>query len=115
DATAVFGTADAAEVRDRLGVPTVVLSAAGRFRTAVGDTTETVETVPYEPLDPIGAGDAFCAGFLHARFAGAGLREALELGDAVASVKLTIAGDAPLVDLADVEAVLGRTRAGVSR
>ena len=74
-----------------------------------------METVAYEPLDPIGAGDTFCAGFLHARLAGATLREAVELGDAVAAVKLTIPGDAPLVDLADVEAVLGRMPVGVSR
>ena len=123
DALALFPEADGADIptalRERLGVSTVVVSAGDdvtRTRTAAGETTETV-TRPHLPAtEPIGSGDAFCAGFLHGLVGGRSLREALALGDALSALKLSIPGDAPVVTPEEVESALGgRAEAGVRR
>lgn len=122
DAGALFGDLEsdpARALRDRLGVGLVVLSGwetgETRFRTAVGETSETLRRPAFPAVDPIGSGDAFCAGFLHGLLGGAGLRRALELGDAVAALKLSIPGDAPLVVPEEVEALLAGDPARVRR
>ena len=56
------------------------------------------------PVDPIGAGDAFDAGFLHRLLAGGSMADALAWGRAAATLKLTVPGDAPLLDLEEVAA-----------
>jgi 2-dehydro-3-deoxygluconokinase len=117
DADALFGLTDADALRDRLGVPLVVMSTATegrRARIAVGDTTEELERPEHAAIDPIGSGDAFAAGFLHGLLRG-GLRYGLELGDAMSVLKLTVPGDAPLVDPHEVEALLAGTGARVHR
>ncbi|SFJ97574.1 carbohydrate kinase family protein [Celeribacter neptunius] len=55
---------------------------------------------PAEPIDPTGAGDAFCGGFLVARAAGASMIDAAAMGSASASFALETAN--PL-DLLEVE------------
>ena len=54
-----------------------------------------VPAVPVEVVDTTGAGDAFAAGFLTARLAGAGRREALEAGCAVGSRVVSQVGARP--------------------
>ena len=136
DAEEMLSPASAADgdladlVRETLGVPLVVLSgwAAGerepfasparervRRREALGETRETLSTPYFEPVDPIGSGDAFCAGFLHALLAGRGTARALALGEAMASLKLSIPGDAPLVDREEVLALAEGAQARVAR
>ena len=117
DAETIFGVDDAEELRGRLRVPLVVVTEHGngdRLRIAVGDETETVRGHAYEATDPIGGGDAFCAGFLHG-FLGDGVRRGLELGEAAAALALTIPGDAPLVERDEVEAVAGGAETRVAR
>lgn len=97
-------------LRTRLGDPLVVVSsgdATTRMHTAAGVTTESTSRPFLPAVDPIGAGDAFCAGFLHALLAGRPLRDALESGDAVSALKLSVPGDAPLVTPDEVDAALG--------
>jgi len=44
-------------------------------------------------VDPVGAGDAFCAGFIAARLEGAGITTALEMGNACGAAAVSALGD----------------------
>jgi 2-dehydro-3-deoxygluconokinase len=57
-------------------------------------------------VDPIGAGDAFVAGFLWAALRGADLGETVDTATAVAALKCSMWGDFALVSPRDVEEVL---------
>jgi sugar/nucleoside kinase (ribokinase family) len=58
-------------------------------------------------LDPVGAGDAFCAGFIAARLDGADLGTALEMGNACgAAAASAISDQAGLPDRAELAAIL---------
>jgi 2-dehydro-3-deoxygluconokinase len=57
-------------------------------------------------VDPIGAGDAYVAGFLSAWLAGEEVQAAVDTGTAVAALKCSIWGDIALVDRRDVEEAL---------
>lgn len=57
-------------------------------------------------VDPVGAGDAFVAGFLWKTLGGRGAQEAVDAGAAVAALKCTTWGDIALVDPRDVEELL---------
>jgi 2-dehydro-3-deoxygluconokinase len=59
-----------------------------------------------EVVDPIGAGDAWVAGFLWATLGGRPLDAAIDAGSAVAALKCSIWGDIALVNVRDVEEVL---------
>lgn len=109
DAAAVLGLegepADvAAAARDRLGVERVVVSRrladdGGMRRESVAvDADGTAEAISpsFRGSEPIGAGDAFCAGLVHGLLAG-DVQQALELGGALAAAKQAVPGDAPLV------------------
>ena len=72
------------------------LGAAGALAIA-GDTPDDVVVRPAFPLavvvDPVGAGDAFCAGFIAARLDGADLGTALEMGNACGAAAASAMGD----------------------
>jgi len=57
-------------------------------------------------VDPIGAGDAYAAGFLWATLSGRGLQEAVDAGTAVAAIKCSMWGDIALVSPQDVADLL---------
>lgn len=58
-------------------------------------------------IDPIGAGDAFCAGFIAARLDGADLATALEMGNACGAAAASAMGDQTgLPDRAELAAIL---------
>lgn len=57
-------------------------------------------------VDPIGAGDAYVAGFLWAVLGKRALQEAVEAGSAVAALKCSTWGDIALVSPRDVEEIL---------
>jgi 2-dehydro-3-deoxygluconokinase len=57
-------------------------------------------------VDPVGAGDAFVAGFLWKALAGGGAQEAVDAGAAVAALKCATWGDIALVDARDVDELL---------
>lgn len=94
----------AAAARDRLGVERVVVSRriaddGGMRRESVAvDAEGTAEaTSPlFRGSEPIGAGDAFCAGLIHGLLAG-GVEHALELAGAMAAAKQAVPGDAAVV------------------
>jgi len=58
-------------------------------------------------IDPIGAGDAYVAGFLWAVLQKRELQEAVDVGTAVGALKCSMWGDIALVTPRDVEEVLG--------
>lgn len=127
DAAELFGlegeAADTAgRLRERLGVGRVVVSSrtqgdGGMRRTSVavdGDGTASATSPPFRIVDPVGSGDAFCAGFLHGLL-NEGTARGLELGGAMAALKQSVAGDAPLVRPGELDLVLGGTPVGMSR
>ena len=118
DAAAVLGVegspAEVADrLHDRLGIERVVVSrrvADGvslRRETAAVHGGGTVEATspPFRATEPVGAGDAFCAGLLSGLLAG-DLERGVELGGAMAAVKQSVPGDAPVVGLEELELAL---------
>ncbi len=102
EATVLAGGTDPARMASSLcahyGVVAVKLAADG----AVLATREALETAPRRfPAHPAvvrdttGAGDAFCAGFLAAWLAGAGLAGAMSSAARAAAVAVTILGGRP--------------------
>ena len=100
----------AAELRGRLGIEHVVVSARmqnddgtqQRVSVSVADETHTVTSPAFGTVDPVGGGDAFCAGFLHGLLSG-DARRGLELGGAAAALKQSVPGDFPVLDAEEVE------------
>jgi 2-dehydro-3-deoxygluconokinase len=112
---AVFDiTGDPADVastlRDRLGVGRVVVSSRrdtggdmqARSSASCDDELVQIDSPEFRTVDPLGAGDAFCAGFLAGLMAD-GPRRGLELGGAMAALKQSIPGDFAIVDAREVE------------
>jgi 2-dehydro-3-deoxygluconokinase len=121
DADTIWGISGSPEeVVDALGerfqskLTVVTLGGDGAIvRTEDGDLRRT-ESVAVEIVDPIGAGDAFAAGFLHG-FLDENLDRALELGAAMAALKMTVHGDLAVVTPAEVEAVISKHTRGIIR
>ncbi len=61
---------------------------------------------PVQVIDPVGAGDAYVAGFLWAILQGRGPQDAVDAGAAVAALKCSTWGDVALVDGRDVDDLL---------
>ncbi|WP_272497513.1 sugar kinase [Actinomadura terrae] len=102
EATAVLGTGDPAELRELLpGPATLVVKDDAHHATALtrrsGDTAEdTAVTEPalnVEVVEPVGAGDAFAAGYLTGTLRGYGPRRCLRLGHLAAAATLVVPGD----------------------
>ncbi|MFG2790150.1 sugar kinase [Streptomyces sp. NPDC048419] len=106
-----------ADVRRLLKGPRIlVVKDGGLAAHAFTESDEDVCTVPALPaevVEPVGAGDAFAAGFLTGLLRGEDLRRALRLGHITASSALRVTGDhgplpdavmiATLLDLGDEE------------
>jgi 2-dehydro-3-deoxygluconokinase len=58
------------------------------------------------PVDRVGAGDAYAAGFLWAMSTGRGIDAAVDAATALAALKCTIWGDVALVSRAELEELL---------
>lgn len=101
-----------AGVRRLLSGPRVLVVKDGG-RSATAFTEESVCTVPAPAVDvvePVGAGDAFAAGFLAGLWRGPGLTGALRLGHITAASALGVMGDhGPLPDEDTITALLART------
>jgi 2-dehydro-3-deoxygluconokinase len=84
------------------------LGGGGAVATERGGATIRVEAIPVLNLiDPVGAGDAFCAGFIAGRLDGVDLATALRMGNACGALAVAAAGDqAGLPDRAELARVL---------
>ncbi len=93
-----------------LGPTTVVakLGADGAMGFESGGTVTQVRAIPVAiVIDPIGAGDAFCAGFIAGRLDGVDLETALRMGNACGALAVAAAGDqAGLPDRAELGRLL---------
>ncbi|HSL77781.1 MAG TPA: sugar kinase [Candidatus Limnocylindrales bacterium] len=94
----------------RLGPPTVVakLAADGALGLEAGGTPVREPAFPVPMVvDPVGAGDAFCAGFIAGRLDGADLATALRMGNACGALAVVVSGDqAGLPDRAELDRFL---------
>lgn len=91
EAARLWGTANPDDVRALLpDVGELVIKDGGRAATAyVGDRGFVVAALPVDVVEPIGAGDAFAAGYLAGRLSGATPTLALRQGHVVAAATLT--------------------------
>jgi 2-dehydro-3-deoxygluconokinase len=95
EARAAWGAPDPAAVRELLPEPSVLVVKDGG-RGATAHTAEGACRVPapsVEVADPVGAGDAFAAGFLSATLRGLPPRARLRHGHLAAAAALTAPGD----------------------
>ena len=90
-------------LREGAGIVAVKLGERGCFVTD-GKDSSSVPVFKVGVVDTTGAGDAFCAGFLHGLIAGKDIYECAKLGNLVASKKLTKPGAREgLPSLEDIE------------
>jgi 2-dehydro-3-deoxygluconokinase len=97
EAAQLWGCADAAAVREVLPGVELVVKDAGRTAVAFrGGKRIEVAALPVPVIEPVGAGDAFAAGYLAARrgtVEDGDLARALRTGHAVAASALSTGGD----------------------
>ncbi|MHC3458999.1 sugar kinase [Streptomyces flavovirens] len=107
--------ADAAAVRDLLPRPRILVVKDGaREATAfVGSEVHTVPAPRVDVVEPVGAGDAFAAGFIAGLLRGEAPVRALRLGHLTAGAALRVTGDhGPLPDRARLAELLDGTPEG---
>lgn len=107
EAETLWGTASADDVRELLGdTGTLVVKDAAHGATSFGpDGTRFVPALPVDVVEPVGAGDAFAAGYLSGLLDGRPPRDRLRLGHLAAAAALRTLGD-----LADVPPAADRER-----
>ncbi|WP_328492677.1 sugar kinase [Streptomyces sp. NBC_00414] len=99
-----------ADVRRLLPHPRLlVVKDGGRTATVFGgEDSWTVPALRTDVVEPVGAGDAFAAGFLTGLLRGVDMERALRLGHITAGSALQVTGDhGPLPDSARIERLLG--------
>ncbi|MBS1862176.1 MAG: sugar kinase [Actinobacteria bacterium] len=124
DAKLVFGIAAAerelvaVQLRDRFAPEAAILVVTDGVNGCVGlaDGTACAQAaIKTDPVDRIGAGDAFLAGLLWGRLRGEPLPAALRFAAALGALKCTVEGDQALFTPAEVEAAAAGERAVLVR
>ncbi|WP_234444508.1 sugar kinase [Streptomyces sp. NRRL F-525] len=97
EAEALWGTARPDDVAELLGpAPLIVVKDAEHGATSYADGTRTfVPALPTQVVEPVGAGDAFAAGYLSAVLENRDERSRLRLGHIAASAALRTRDDVP--------------------
>jgi 2-dehydro-3-deoxygluconokinase len=105
--TGAEGSVEALAQALSASISIVKLGPDGAIAASAGKTFRA-EAVPVRTvLDPVGAGDAFAAGFIAATLEGKPIGEALRVANACGAVALTVVGDmAGLPDRGEVERLL---------
>ena len=87
--------------------PDAIAMTCGGDGSAAFDGNEflTYPSWPLEPINRLGAGDAFAAGLLYGLIS-ADLQTGLAYGNAMSVLKFTVPQNLPLIDRADVEALI---------
>jgi 2-dehydro-3-deoxygluconokinase len=115
EARRVFGTDDPQSLRTLLPDPEwIVLKDGARRALAIGSDGTLIDqaALQVEVVEPVGAGDAFAAGFLAGLVRGEDTRRCLRRGHLSAAAVLTVPADsAPLPPDGTVEALLGSSPA----
>lgn len=114
EAEIIFGRSPVEQLLDsflNLGVKLVVLK-TGSQGCLVADATQTIAVNAFEVdrvVDPIGAGDAFAAGFLVGMLENKSLMESAKLANAMGAFAVTTAGDIEgLPDRVELEAFINQ-------
>jgi 2-dehydro-3-deoxygluconokinase len=112
EAQALWGSelSDPAGVRALLPRPRVVVVKDGaRAATAFfGESRVSVPALAVDVVEPVGAGDAFAAGFLAGLLRGQSAQRCLRMGHVTAASALAVTGDhGPLPDEAEMNRLLG--------
>jgi 2-dehydro-3-deoxygluconokinase len=89
-------------------IAVIKLGAEGALAWGHGEAPVHRAAVPVaQPVDPVGAGDAFCAGFIAARLEGGDLAWAVEIGAICGASVVAVMGDqAGLPDRGELERLL---------
>jgi 2-dehydro-3-deoxygluconokinase len=103
EAQALWGVRTPADVRALLPGPATVVVKDGAVGAHSDDTF--VPALPVDVVEPVGAGDAFAAGYLYARLTGRAEADRLRLGHLVAGAALRVTGD--VGDLPPTHELLG--------
>jgi 2-dehydro-3-deoxygluconokinase len=112
DARALYHTDDTPEtairtMSDRYPQALIVLTLGAEGAMAFDGTTLIKQAAfKAEPVQRIGGGDAFVAGFLYGYYTEQTVAPALRWGAATAAMKYAIAGDMPLIHRAEVQALV---------
>ncbi len=94
EAALFVGSDDVPAALAKLGPTEVIVKDGGRGCTALIDgVRHTVPALPVTVIDPVGAGDAFVAGYLADRLAGASAADRLTTAIASGAFAVTVPGD----------------------
>ena len=106
EAETLWGTAASDDIRALLpGVPCLVIKDAEHGATCYeGAELTFVPALTVDVVEPVGAGDAFAAGFLSGLIGGRSARERLRLGHITAAATLCCVGDLAVFPPADTRA-----------
>jgi 2-dehydro-3-deoxygluconokinase len=85
---------------------TLLMGEAGSLTSDSGRLVRPSQLPPVQVVDPIGAGDAYVAGFLWAAIRGDDLAKTVDKATAAAALKCSTWGDIALISERDVEEVL---------
>jgi 2-dehydro-3-deoxygluconokinase len=85
---------------------TLLMGEGGSLTVENGRRVKPSLTQSVQVVDPIGAGDAYVAGFLWATLRGSDLKDTVDTAAAVASLKCSMWGDIAQISQRDVEEVL---------
>ena len=115
EAQRVFGTDDPRSIREVLPRPEwIILKDGARRALAIGTDGTVVEqpALQVQVVEPVGAGDAFAAGFLAGVVRGDDTRRCLRRGHLSAAAVLTVPGDSAFLPADEVvESLLGASPA----
>jgi 2-dehydro-3-deoxygluconokinase len=104
----------AREALERFRCHTMVLTRGGEGGISVeAGRVRRCAVFPSAPIDRVGAGDAFTAGYLYATLAAR--EEALDFGLAMAALKHSLPGDTLSTSLSEVERIVAREAHGIRR
>lgn len=109
EAQVLWGTATPDDVRGHLDTAGTLVVKDGAVGATVftADRTVFVATPPVKVVEPVGAGDAFAAGYLYAQLQGVDLAARLRVGHLLAAAALGVVGDiAPVPSRFQVDRVL---------
>jgi 2-dehydro-3-deoxygluconokinase len=120
DAERLFGyTGDGERVahalRERFGVPLVVVTSGADGSLALGDRVYHQRELPaVQVVDSVGAGDAFAGGFL-CGYLESGVQRGLDLGAAVGALHCTLRGDYAVITRSEAEELLASGEQEIQR
>lgn len=114
EAHAIWGCETADDIRSTLGLPSTLIVKNGPLDctafNALGKII--VPALRVEVVEPVGAGDAFAAGWIHGHLAGLSETAALRLGHLMAGIALTALSDHGDLD-GDPQSLVNRAISGI--